>query len=220
MAKKRKKRKPAGKSGSHLPHLIDPRLVKALSHVLRQHIMLAAAAGPISPKELSKLLGEGLSQVSYHVRVLHDDCDEILELIETEPRRGAVEHYYRTSDKTLLPARAWRGLTKGLRAVIGAGQASDLFDDLGQALEAGKLQEPRDLIVRTPLVLDDEGMRRVEAIAKRAVSEVEDEQRAMAKRMKRKKKGNATELAGYTFAAFAFETAWDPAELYARAKEL
>lgn len=216
---KRKKRKSEKKSGKHLPHLVDPRLVKALGHVLRQHIMLAAAAGPISPKELSKLLGEGLSQVSYHVRVLHDDCDEILELIETEPRRGAVEHYYRTSDKTLLPARAWRRLTKGLRAVVGAGQASDLFDDLGQALEAGKLQGPHDRIVRTPLVLDEEGMRNAKAIAERAVSEVEDEQRATAKRAK-KKKGNATELNGYTFATLAFETAWDPAELYARTKEL
>ncbi|MGH7484660.1 MAG: hypothetical protein ACREMY_03520, partial [bacterium] len=135
-------------AGAHLPVLVDPRLVKALAHVLRQHILLAAVAGEVSPNELSKALDEELSQVSYHVRVLRDDCDGMIEETRTEPRRGAVEHYYRASAKTLLPAKTWRGLKKGLRAVVGAGQASDLFNDLANALKAGKLQGDYDQITR------------------------------------------------------------------------
>jgi DNA-binding transcriptional ArsR family regulator len=92
---------------------VDPRLVKALDHILRQHILLAAVAGEVSPIELSKALDEGLSQVSYHVKVLRDDCDGMIEETRTEPRRGAVEHYYRASAKTLFPAKAWRKLKKG-----------------------------------------------------------------------------------------------------------
>jgi hypothetical protein len=200
-------------SGANLPVLVDRRLVKALDHVLRQHILLAAIQGPVSPSELSKLFNEGLSQVSYHMKVLHEDCDEMIELKGTKPRRGAVEHYYRTSAKTLLPAKAWRHVKKGMRAVVGAGQASDLFNDLAEALKAGKLQGAHDHITRTPLVLDAEGGRKVKAIAERATKEVENEQQASAKRME-KANGNG-KATGYTFAMLAFEAAWEPADLHA-----
>jgi len=109
------------RDGSHLPALVEPRLVKALDHVLRQHILLATVAGEVSPNEMSKAFGEGLSQISYHVKVLRDDCDGIIEETRTEPRRGAVEHFYRANAKTLFPAKAWRRLKKGMRAVVGAG---------------------------------------------------------------------------------------------------
>jgi DNA-binding transcriptional ArsR family regulator len=202
------------KGGEHLPVLVDPRLVKALDHVLRQHILLAAVAGEVSPIELSKALDEGLSQISYHVKVLRDDCDGMIEETRTEPRRGAVEHYYRASAKTLFPAKVWRQLKKGLRAVVGAGQASDLFNDLAEALKAGKLQGAHDHITRIPLVLDTEGQRNVRAIAERATKEVEDEQRATAKR-REKANGDGGETTGYTFALLAFEAAWEPADLHA-----
>jgi DNA-binding transcriptional ArsR family regulator len=202
-----------GKGGEHLPVLVDRRLVKALDHVLRQHILLAAVQGEVSPKELSQALGEGLSQVSYHVKVLRDDCDGIIEETRTEPRRGAIEHYYRASEKTLFPAKAWRRLKGGLRAVVGAGQANDLFNDLAEALKAGKLQGEHDHITRTPLVLDVEGQRNVRAIAERATKEVENEQRATAKR-REKANGDAGQVTGYTFALLAFETAWEPADLH------
>lgn len=208
---------PRGKSNaaaSHLPALVDPRFVKALDHVLRQHILLAAVQGEVSPNDLSKALDEGLSQVSYHVKVLRDDCDGMIEETRTERRRGAVEHYYRASAKTLLPAKAWRRLKEGLRVVAGAGQASDLFNDLAEALKAGKLQGAHDHIIRTPLVLDDEGERNVKAIAERATSEVEDEQRATAKRME-EANGDGGKATGYTFALLAFEAAWKPADLHA-----
>lgn len=203
---------PRGKSSSatsHLPALVDPRIPKALEHVLRQHILLAAVQGEVSPKELSEALDEGLSQVSYHVKVLRDDCEGMIEETRQVPRRGAVEHFYRATAKTLMPAKAWRGLKKGLRAVVGAGQASDLFDDLVGALKANKLQGEHDLIVRTPLVLDEEGKRKVKAIAQRALREVETEQRATARRMA-KANGNGGAATGYTFAMFAFEPAWEP----------
>jgi DNA-binding transcriptional ArsR family regulator len=203
-----------GKGGEHLPVLVDTRYIKALDHVLRQHILLATVAGEASPNEMSQALGEGLSQISYHVKVLRDDCDGMIEETRTEPRRGAVEHYYRATEKTLFPAKAWRGLKKGLRTVVGAGQANDLFNDLAGALKAGKLQGDQDLISRTPLVLDEEGKRNVAAIARKASREVESEQRAAAKRMS-KANGDGGEVVGYTFALLAFEAAWEPADLHA-----
>jgi DNA-binding transcriptional ArsR family regulator len=200
--------------GAHLPVLVDPRFVKALDHVLRQHILLAAVQGEVSPSELSKALDEGLSQVSYHVKVLREECGGMIEETRTEPRRGAVEHYYRATAKTLLPAKAWRRLKKGMRAVVGAGQASDLFNDLAAALKAGKLQGADDHIIRTPLALDAEGRRNVKAIAERAIRGVEKEQRAATKRME-KANGDGGKAIGYTFAVLGFEAAWEPADIHA-----
>jgi DNA-binding transcriptional ArsR family regulator len=207
---------PRGKSSnaaaSHLPALVDPRLIKGLYHVLRQHILLATVQGEISPNEMSKALSEDLSQVSYHVKVLREDCG-LIEETRTEPRRGAVEHYYRANEKTLLPARTWRRLKKGLRAVVGAGQASDLFNDLAEALKAGKLQGAHDHVARTPLILDARGQRKVKAIAVRATREVESEQQAAAGRMA--KANGSGEVTAHVFALFAFEAAWKPADIQA-----
>jgi DNA-binding transcriptional ArsR family regulator len=200
----------AKEAGEHLPALVDLRHIKSLSHVLRQHILLAAVQSAVSPKELAEALNEGLSEVSYHVKVLKDH--KIITLVKTEPRRGAVEHYYRANQKTLFSAKAWCGLKKGLRTVIGAGQASDLFNDLADALKAGKLQGDQDQIIRTPLVLDAEGKRNVKAIAQRATKEVESEQQAAAKRLARTN-GDGGEAVGYTFALLAFEAAWEPTDL-------
>ena len=205
---------PRGKSGKSLPVLVDPRFAKGLSHVLRQHILLAAVQGEVSPKDLAKELDEGLSQVSYHFKALRDDCGGMIERTRKEQRRGAIQNYYRASAKTLLPAKTWRRLENGLRAVVGAGLASDLFNDLADALKAGKLQGEHDHIIRTPLVLDIEGERNVQAIAERATREVENEQRATAKRME-KANGDGSKATGYTFALLAFEAAWEPADLRA-----
>lgn len=204
--------------GAHLPVLVDLRSVKALDHVLRQHILLATMAGEVSPSELSKALGEGLSQVSYHVKVLRDDCDGIIEETRTEPRRGAVEHYYRASEKSLFPAKTWRRLKKGLRAVVGAGQASDLFNDLADALNAGKLQGAHDHIIRTPLLLDAKGERSVKAIAERATREIENEQREVGNRIT-KANGAGGGVTAYTFALLAFEAAWEAADPIAHVKK-
>lgn len=67
-------------------------LFSTLSHPLRPRI-LRAAAETTSPKELAVALQQPIGVVSYHVRTLADAG--LLELVRTEPRRGALEHYYR-----------------------------------------------------------------------------------------------------------------------------
>jgi DNA-binding transcriptional ArsR family regulator len=54
----------------------------------------------ISPKEISRQKELGLSLTSYHVKQLREQG--LLECVRTEPRRRAVEHYYRLA----APARA------------------------------------------------------------------------------------------------------------------
>ena len=185
---------------------VDQGFVKSLAHELRVEILAILTEQMASPNELAKMLDKGLSQVSYHVSVLKKYGR--IELVKTEPRRGAVEHYYRATSKTLLPAKTWRGVKKGLRAVIGGGLASDLFNDLADALTAKKLTETGSHISRMPLVLDAEGQGNVEAMAERFTKEVEDEQHASVARAA-KANGNAASVKGYTVGVLAFENSRD-----------
>lgn len=72
----------------------EAQAAKAMAHPLRADIQAQLLeVGTASPNELAKALKEPLTNVSYHVRMMHDL--NVLELVDTEPRRGALEHYYR-----------------------------------------------------------------------------------------------------------------------------
>jgi hypothetical protein len=75
------------------PAPIDQRLATALSNPLRARAFELIAEGVASPKLIAGDLDLDVRTVAYHVRVLHKlGC---IELMETRPRRGAVEHVYR-----------------------------------------------------------------------------------------------------------------------------
>ncbi len=197
MAKRRSKKK---------RQVVNQQFIKALAHELRVEILGILTERMASPNELATMLDEGLSQVSYHVKVLKDYG--LITLIKTEPRRGAVEHYYRATASTLLPAQEWRGIHGGLRTAVGASLASELFDGLADAVEANKLTEADTHIGRMPLVLDAEGWENVRANAEWFTKEVEIEQRESAARVA-KANGNAGAVKGYTVGVLAFEDSRD-----------
>lgn len=196
-----------GEGEEGLPVLIEPRLVWGLSHVIRQHILVWAVRKEMSPNELAKVLNVSLSLVSYHVAVLAKDC-ELLELVREEPRRGATEHFYRATPRTLIPAKVWRELDRGLRTTIGAGMANDLFRDLGSAVKAGGLDGESDYITRAPLMLDEEGLRRVADISRKAREDVEREHQAARTRLD--EAGRVHSAIACTFAICAFRATWGP----------
>lgn len=139
---------------------IDERLVKSLTHGLRVEILTILNERIASPNELSKELGEGLSQVSYHVKVLKDyGC---IELVKTEPRRGAVEHYYRATSRAWLTDRDWDQLPASVRPGMSADLLELILGDAVAALEDGTLDARVDRhMSRTPLILDEEGWKEV-----------------------------------------------------------
>jgi DNA-binding transcriptional ArsR family regulator len=78
---------------------IDQRLAKALSSPLRARALALIAEGVASPKAIAVELDLDVRGVAYHVRVLRKlGC---IELVETQPRRGAIEHIYRVVDEVL-----------------------------------------------------------------------------------------------------------------------
>jgi DNA-binding transcriptional ArsR family regulator len=135
---------------------VDQKLVKALSHQLRVEILAILNERMASPNELSKELEEGLSQVSYHVKVLKDF--ECIEMVKTEPRRGAVEHYYRATSRAYLTDRDWRALPESVKAGVSTAAFQAIVDDVSGAMEGGTFDSRDDRHVSwTPGVVDQQG---------------------------------------------------------------
>lgn len=73
----------------------DHDLFTALGHPLRRRVLreMLDAREEASPGELAVKLGEELSALSYHVRVLAQ-CRAI-ELVRTQRKLGSTQHFYR-----------------------------------------------------------------------------------------------------------------------------
>jgi DNA-binding MarR family transcriptional regulator len=80
-----------------VPVLAWERLARAAMHPTQLAVLqILAIDAPHSPSEMAALLDEPLANVSYHVRFL--GRRELVRLVRTEPRRGALEHYYELAD--------------------------------------------------------------------------------------------------------------------------
>jgi DNA-binding transcriptional ArsR family regulator len=135
---------------------VDSRLAKALAHPLRVQLLAALNEGVASPNELAKRLDEPLTNVSYHVRMLHDlGC---IELVETEPRRGALEHYYRAVVRPFFGDRDWKRLPKNARGSISDAVLQLVWEDAAEAIKGGLFDEREDRhLSRSVLSVDERG---------------------------------------------------------------
>jgi DNA-binding transcriptional ArsR family regulator len=143
----------------------EARIAKALAHPLRARILQRLGERVASPGDLAVELGAPLGVVSYHVRMLRDY--ECVELVRTEPRRGALQHFYRATARPRLDAEQWRTLPAGLRRELASETITQVIDDLGDAADAGMLHDPEMTVTRTPLELDDRGWRKLNRLLAR-----------------------------------------------------
>ena len=138
------------------PEGITQQLAKALAHPLRVRILTSLHKGISSPNQLAQELGEPLGNVSYHVKTLLEfDC---VELVKTEPRRGAVEHFYRATERAFFSDSDWEKIPASARKGISGAVLEMIGQDSTKALVAGTIDARSDShISRTPLVLDEKG---------------------------------------------------------------
>jgi DNA-binding transcriptional ArsR family regulator len=163
---------------------VDQRLVKALAHELRVEILTILNERMASPNELSKELDEGLSQVSYHVKVLKDY--ECIELIKTEPRRGAVEHYYRATSRPFVSDRDWLVLPSTVRAGLSAELLELIQGDAINALVEGTFEAREDVhLTRTLMLLDERGWNDLMAALSKTLERVSKIQTECAARLQK-----------------------------------
>jgi DNA-binding transcriptional ArsR family regulator len=139
-------------------------IAKALSHSLRVQLLTILNDRTASPNELAKELGEGLSQVSYHVKVLKDF--KMVEMVKTEPRRGAIEHFYRATSKVYVPSWVAALWPKSVRGRLSASILEEIEADLVESIQAGLLASRLDeVMTRDSRTLDNQGREDVEEAA-------------------------------------------------------
>jgi DNA-binding transcriptional ArsR family regulator len=143
--------------------LVDPRLAKALSHPMRGRILSILNERVASPNEIAEMIDERLPNVSYHVRALQSlGC---IELVSTAQRRGAIEHYYRALVRPLFSDRDWKRLPPSARQAISDVGLQMIWADTSEAMTTGTFEKRSDRhLSRTPLSLDEEGWREVNAL--------------------------------------------------------
>ena len=171
---------------------VDSRLAKALAHPLRVQLLAQLNQGVASPNELAKKLGEPLTNVSYHVRMLHDlGC---IELVETEPRRGALEHYYRAVVRPFFSDRDWKRLPQNARNSISDAVFQLIWDDAAAAIKDGSMEERDDHhLSRTVLAVDEQGWQDLHDLLAQTLEQAMDIQAQSASR--------ASKTDGETFCA-------------------
>jgi DNA-binding transcriptional ArsR family regulator len=135
---------------------IDPRLVKAMGHPVRNDALSILNERVASPNEISKELGESVGHVSYHIKVLKE-C-ECIELVDTAPRRGAMEHYYRATSRAFLTDDEWARLPESIRPGMSASLLQTVMTDASEALKSGSLDRREDRHLSwTPMIVDEKG---------------------------------------------------------------
>ena len=146
---------------------VDPRLMKALSHPLRQRILQALNQRVASPAELSEELDESLGNVSYHVKILAEL--EAIELVRTAPVRGALEHFYRPLVRAHIDDKHWSQLPASIRKDLFGQTLQQIWDHLVDASQEDKLDGDGESVVWVDMELDDEGLEQVNSALSEAL---------------------------------------------------
>lgn len=174
--------------------------IEAMKHPLRGRLLrLLVERGVQSPAELSRVVHEDVSKVSYHVkRLVKLECAE---LVEMRPVRGAVEHFYRATERHLIDTEEWEDLDPALAEELVCEFIQKILDDFVASHNAGIVGSDKDFhITRTPLQLDARGFQEGMAIFEKARLAMADVEARSAKRMA--KSGEPTVPTSAGFALF------------------
>lgn len=167
------------------PEGITQQIAKALAHPLRVRILSSLHKGISSPNQLAQELGEPLGNVSYHVKTLLEyDC---VELVKTEPRRGAVEHFYRATDRAFLSDSDWAKIPASARKGISGVLLESIGQAATEAMAAGTIEARSDShLTENSLQLDKKGWNDLNKVLAEAVKKASEIQKEAAKRLKEK----------------------------------
>lgn len=145
--------------------------IKAMSHPLRAEILRILTERTASPAEMARELDEELSNVSYHAKQLVEL--ECAELVSTRPVRGALEHFYRATERHLIDTEEWSELNPLVAEDLVCEFMQKILDDFVTSARAGIIGSDANFhLTRTLLVLDEQGMREALEAHERARLEI------------------------------------------------
>jgi DNA-binding MarR family transcriptional regulator len=156
--------------------------IKAMNHPLRATLLMILTERTSSPAEMARELDEDLSNVSYHTKQLVEL--ECAELVNTRPVRGALEHFYRATERHQLYMNEWDELDPIMAENIVSEIMQKIFDDFVSSARAGVVGSDADFhLGRTPLIFDQEGLKEALEAHENARLEIMDIAARSAERM-------------------------------------
>ena len=158
---------------------LDFQLAKALSHPLRQQLLMAYNQEVTSPSEVAAKLGEPLNDVAYHTkRLLEMGC---IELVRTE-RGPGIKHFYKAVVRAEIRDRDWQRVPRGLRRTLVTATLGQVVDEARDAAGTGALEPDDAHFSRTPLELDEAAWRELSALLLETMERAEELSRKSAAR--------------------------------------
>ena len=143
-------------------------VAKALSHPLRQRLLIAYNQRPSSPSEAAERLGEPLGNVAYHTkRLLEHGC---LELVGTSPGRGGVKHTYRATLRYELEDDTWGALPESLRGSLAGRAVSEIGREVASGAAVGGFADDDMHVSRLNLDLDERGWSALSRVLRETVA--------------------------------------------------
>jgi DNA-binding transcriptional ArsR family regulator len=140
-----------------LKRFMPPRLIKALGHPVREHILAVLNERIASPKEIGQEIGLEVETFYHHFEVLEElDC---IERVDSKPRRGATEHYFRAKTSFFVDDSDWSRFPTTVRMDWSADTVRSIFNDAACAIHCGTFDAREDRHASwLPGYLDEQGL--------------------------------------------------------------
>jgi len=169
-------------AGGRLKRFMDKRLIKALSHPLREHVLAVLNERVASTSEIGREIDLDVPAFYHHVELLEELG--FLERVETKQRRGAKEHFFRAKATVLFDDEAWERIPATVRSDIAGGHIYEILSDLVAALRAGAFgASPATHNTWLPGVFDKLGWRECMALMNETLDKVMAIQRRSSERI-------------------------------------
>jgi DNA-binding transcriptional ArsR family regulator len=176
-------------------------LARLVRHPLRSHALFKYAEEVTSPSSIAAALGAPLNVVSYHTNVLLRAG--AIELVRTERRRGAAEHFYRAVLAREIGDDAWNALPGKLRRVLVRAVIDGVLRESGDALMRGGMDDPSTHLSRSYLLLDELGRSELASLLRETYTRANAIDRASRQRTR-------TNAAPYELVMMSFQRASSP----------
>jgi len=139
---------------------IEEAVAYAVGHRIRIAALAILNEGTASPNQIAKQIDEGVSKVGHHVKELVDSgC---IELVGTEQRRGATEHFYRAIERPFISDEEARALPPETKREFAALILQAIMAEGLASLYAGRMDADDDIWMSwRSLSLDAQGQREV-----------------------------------------------------------
>lgn len=132
----------------------------SVNHPVRLDVVSILFERVASPNEMADQLRVALGNVSFHVTELVKD--RVIELVKTEQRRGAIEHYYRACTRPEISNEELKKMPKATRRKMAALHIQAIVAEGLASLKHGKMDADDDLnLIWMPMALDEEGREKV-----------------------------------------------------------